>query len=71
MADIDIQALLDPDLNGRGVMIVRRDGGSTDTLNHYYVRPCVTRGGRDKWVSVTRTDSDAQKATAILAALVS
>jgi hypothetical protein len=71
MADIDIQLLLDPASNGRGVMILQRTGGASDTLNSYYVRGVVTRGGRSKWVDVTRTDSDAQKATAILAALVS
>jgi len=50
-------------------MIVRRDGGATDTLSHYYVVPTQGYAGHSRWVSVTRTDSDADKNTAIRAAL--
>jgi len=69
MADVDLQLLLDADVTGNGVMIVRRDGGATDTLSHYYVVPTQGYAGHSRWVSVTRTDSDAQKNTAIRAAL--
>lgn len=67
MADADLQALLDPSGNGRGVQLVRRiDAGS---LSSYYVIPCVTLAGRARWVNVTTADTDEQKDTAIRAAL--
>jgi hypothetical protein len=67
MADADLQALLDPSGNGRGVHIVRRiDAGS---LSSYYVVPNVTLAGRARWVNVTTGDTDEQKDTAIRAAL--
>lgn len=70
MADSDLQALLDPSGTGRGIMISRRAGGASDTYSDYYVTPHVgPYAGRSRWVRTTRTDSDADKATAIAAAL--
>lgn len=69
MADAALQALLDASGNGTGIMIVQR-AGDTDTLSHYYVTPHVgPYAGRSRWVTVTTADSDAQKNTAIRAAL--
>jgi hypothetical protein len=67
MADPALQALLDPDGNGRGIQILRRV--DSDTKSSYYVCPCVTLAGHARWVDVTTADSDAQKNTAIRAAL--
>ena len=68
MADPALQALLDPDLNGRGVMIKSRL--DTSTFTDYYVVPAVgPYAGRSRWVRVTTADTDAQKNTAIRAAL--
>lgn len=67
MTDVTLQSQLDPSGNGRGIQIVRRvDAG---LLASYYVIPCVTNAGRARWVSVTITDTDNQKETAIRAAL--
>lgn len=69
MADPALQALLDPDGNGNGIMIERRvDAG---TLSSYYVVPSSGSAfaGRARWVNVTAADTDAQKNTAIRAAL--
>lgn len=67
MADVTLQAQLDPSGTGRGIQIVRRiDAGS---LSSYYVVPCVTNAGRARWVNVTTADTDNQKETAIRAAL--
>lgn len=67
MADPALQALLDPDGNGRGIMITDRvDAG---TLSSYYLVPGVTLAGRSRWVNVNTGDTDAQKNTAIRAAL--
>lgn len=68
MADVDLQVLLDPSGNGRGIQIVRRVN-ATSLLTDYYVVPCVTLAGRARWVRVTEADSDADKNTAIRAAL--
>lgn len=68
MADTDLQALLDPAGNGRGIQIVRRTNDTT-LLSSYYVVPCVTLAGRSRWVQVTTADTDEQKDTAIRAAL--
>ncbi len=65
MADPDLQALLDPGLTGNGITILRREGGASDTLTQYYVTGGALRGGRARWVAVTRSDSDATKDTAI------
>ena len=69
MADVDIQALLDSDAVGTGLRIVRR-GDNCGTLSTYYV---VSNGagyaGHARWVTVTTSDSDAQKNTAIRAAM--
>jgi hypothetical protein len=67
MADPALQALLDPTGNGTGIMLQRRvDSG---LKSNYYVVPAVTLAGRSRWVEVTAADSDAQKDTAIRAAL--
>ncbi len=68
MADVDIQALLDADANGRGIRIVKRTG-DTGTLSHYVCEGNVLGyPGGQKVVSVTTTNTDAQKNTAIRAA---
>jgi len=69
MADTDLALLLDADSTGNGIRIITRTGGATDTLSHYYVVPSQGYAGHARWVSVTRTDTDADKNTAIRAAL--
>lgn len=67
MADADLQLLLDPGPTGRGIKIERRvDSG---LKSNYYCIPVVTLAGHARWVEVTTADSDAQKNTAIRAAL--
>ena len=68
MADVDLQALLDPAGNGRGIQIVRRTNDTT-LKSSYYVVPNVLFAGRSRWVQVTTADTDEQKDTAIRAAL--
>ena len=69
MADPALQALLDPDGNGTGIMITRRvDAGSNSS---YYVVPCIPNYGRSRWVDVVTANTDAQKNTSIRAALQS
>jgi hypothetical protein len=69
MADSDIQALLDVGATGRGIRIVRRDPDTgSPALSHYYCEGNVTGVGKAMWVSVTASDSDAQKDAAIRAA---
>lgn len=70
MADPALQLLLDPDNNGRGIMILDRVDSST--FSDYYVCPTVgPYAGRTKWCRVNTGDTDAQKNTAIRAALLS
>ena len=75
MADAALQALLDPSGMGTGIMITQRAGNTTRVsdsavLAHYYVVPNVgPYQGRSRWVEVVSTDSDADKNTAIRAAL--
>ncbi len=69
MADTDLQALLDPDDNGRGIRILRRTDETSETNHSYYVDGGVTYGGRVRWVDVAAEDSDEDKNTAIRAAL--
>ncbi len=75
MADAALQALLDASGNGTGIMIVQRAGNTTRVadsavLAHYYVTPHIgPYAGRSRWVEVVSTDSDADKNTAIRAAL--
>jgi putative lipoic acid-binding regulatory protein len=65
MADPALQALLDPGGTGRGITIVRRHDPSASTASYY-----VDSGtGRYKWVDVPIANTDAQKNTAIRAAL--
>jgi hypothetical protein len=68
MADPALQALLDPDVTGTGLVIERRLGGASDTLSHYYVVGNALGRGQSRWVTVTTADTDAQKNTAIRAA---
>ena len=73
MADSDIQALLDPDASalpsGRGIRIIRREPDSgSPALSHYYLQGNTRGVGKAMWVSVTASDTDDQKKTAILAA---
>ena len=69
MDDDELQALLDPSGNGKGVRIIRRVNDTT-LKSSYYVTPHGGQySGRARWVQVTTADSDADKATAILAAL--
>jgi len=68
MADSDLQALLDPTGNGTGIMLERRV--DVDTKSQYYCVPVVSPyAGHARWVEVTTSDTDAQKNTAIRAAL--
>lgn len=67
MADPTLQSQLDPDGQGRGIMLIRRvDAG---LKSNYYCIPVVTNHGHSRWVEVTTTDTDNQKETAIRAAL--
>lgn len=74
MADPDLQALLDPSANLRGYRILRRVdvetvvNGNPVTYSDYYIQP---PNGPAKWVRVNAADSDADKNTAIRAALPS
>jgi len=70
MADPALQALLDPDGNGNGIMIERRVDSGDGVKANYYVVPAVTFGGRARWIETTAANSDAQKNTAIRAALL-
>jgi len=70
MADPALQALLDPDGNGNGIMIERRVDSTDGVKANYYVVPAVTFGGRARWIETTAANSDAQKNTAIRAALL-
>ncbi len=75
MADADLQALLDTDSTGRGILITNRGidtvrVSDSAVLAHYYVTPQVgPYAGRSRWVEVAAADSDADKNTAIRAAL--
>lgn len=75
MADAALQELLDPASTGRGILITQRAGNTvrvadSAVLAHYYVTPQVgPYAGRSRWVEVVSTDSDADKNTAIRAAL--
>lgn len=69
MPDPALQLLLDPASTGRGIIIADRvDAGA---FTDYYVTPHGPPfNGRSRWVRVTTADSDAQKNTAIRAALL-
>lgn len=75
MADAALQALLDPAATGRGIMITGRGidtvrVADSAVLAHYYVTPQVgPYAGRSRWVEVAAADTDADKNTAIRAAL--
>ena len=49
--------------------IIRSDQTNTATLGAYYVRGGSSHPGRVRWCPVTNTDTAADQATAILAAL--
>ncbi len=70
MPDPALQLLLDPDNQGTRLRI--QDRVDSGALSSYYV---VANGagwaGRARWVNVTTADSDAQKNTAIRAAMQS
>ncbi len=71
MPDPALQALLDPDGNGNGIIIERRVDTTDGLTSSYYVTPmCLpTAAGRSRWVNVVTANTDAQKNTAIRAAL--
>jgi hypothetical protein len=75
MADAALQALLDASGNGTGIMITSRGidtvrVADSAVLAHYYVTPQVgPYARRSRWVEVVSTETDAQKNTAIRAAL--
>ena len=69
MADPALQALLDPDGNGNGIIITRRC--DTVTTAEYYVVPEVAKYGRARWVTTLIGDADATKNTTIRNALES
>ena len=69
MADPQLQALLDPAATGAGIQIDRRIDDATGTNSSYYVVGQVTGVGKSLWVSVPTANTDAQKNTAIRAAL--
>lgn len=69
--DADLQALLDLDVNGHNLQIIRRANASS-TVAAFYVERRAHRdgniGGGGKWVNCTVADTDADKAAAIKAA---
>lgn len=71
MADAALQALLDADGQGTGIRIMRRVDTADGVLSSYYVVPNGGfDAGRARWVDVTAANTDAQKNTAIRAALL-
>ena len=69
MPDPALQALLDLAATGMGIQIERRVDSADGTLSSYYVVGQVTGVGKGQWVNVTAANTDAQKNTAIRAAL--
>ena len=70
MADPALQLLLDPlPSQGNGIQITRRLDDALGTTSSYYVVGQVTGMGKAQWVNVTTGNTDAQKNTAIRAAL--
>lgn len=69
MPDPALQALLDPDATGAGIQIERRVDSADGLISSYFVVGQVTGRGQGRWVNVTTANSDAQKNTAIRAAL--
>lgn len=71
-SDAGLQALLDPDVSGRGIRILRV--ATPDSVNTaYYVQAGASAAGNINggamWVNTTTTDADSVKNTAIRAAL--
>ena len=70
MADTDIQALLDTSGTGQGIRIIRRaENTGTPAKRNYYVIPVQGKAGHARWVQTLASLSDADTATAIVAAL--
>ena len=70
MADPQLQLLLDPSPSqGSGIQIERRLDDALGTTSSYYVVGQVTGVGKAMWVNVVTANTDAQKNTAIRAAL--
>ena len=70
MADSALQLLLDPlPSQGNGIQIERRLDDALGTTSSYYVVGQVTGVGKAMWVNVVTANTDAQKNTAIRAAL--
>ena len=71
MADTDIQALLDTSGTGNGIRIIRRaeNSGSPAKRNYYVIPQGGQYAGRARWVQTLASLSDADTATAIVAAL--
>lgn len=73
MPDTSLQALLDPDSSGNGIEIIRRVDAPGGIITSYYVQASGARSniisGTSQWVDVTTANTDAQKNTAIRAAL--
>ncbi|MEQ1580911.1 MAG: hypothetical protein ABL964_09990 [Steroidobacteraceae bacterium] len=66
-AEESLQDLLDPGENFQGVLIIRRM--DTGLISSYYCIPINQYPGRSRWIDVTTSWSNAQKAAAIRAAL--
>ncbi len=66
MADVDLQALLDPTSNRTGIMIERRSDSGLKA--DYFCTGQVLGHGKAMWVQTLYADSDATKNTAIRAA---
>lgn len=69
MADAALQALLDPTGTGNSINLVRRVENPNGTISSYYVVDQAYGPGKAMWVDVTTANTDAQKNTAIRAAL--
>lgn len=63
-----IQALINTGAVGKEVKIIREVAVGTTTS--YYCQPVRDPKTRPRWVDVTNTDTDANNAAAILAALI-
>ena len=62
--DANLQLLLDPNRDGKGIMIRRRVDAGMKVA--YYVIPRHQYGGRSRWVLCNAADTDAQKYATII-----
>lgn len=71
MPDPALQDLLDADKMGTGIRISDRVDSADGVISNYYVT-CngAAYPGKSRWVAVTAANTDAQKNTAIRAALI-